>query len=645
MFFICKYYSEHCTVCTTAPTATVVDPTCTVATGTITVTAPLGAQYTYSIDGVNFQASAIFNNVSPNTYTLTVQDAGGCSSSASITVNPAPSAPAVPTATVVDPTCTVATGTITVTAPLGAQYTYSIDGVNFQASTDFNNVSPNTYTLTVQDAGGCSSSASITVNPAPSAPPVPTATVVDPTCTVATGTITVTAPLGAQYTYSIDGVNFQASADFNNVSPNTYTLTVQDAGGCSSSASITVNPAPSAPPVPTATVVDPTCTVATGTITVTAPLGAQYTYSIDGVNFQASTDFNNVSPNTYTLTVQDAGGCSSSASITVNTAPSAPPTPTATVVDPTCTVATGTITVTAPLGAQYTYSIDGVNFQASTDFNNVSPNTYTLTVQDAGGCSSSASITVNPAPSAPAVPTATVVDPTCTVATGTITVTAPLGAQYTYSIDGVNFQASAIFNNVSPNTYTLTVQDAGGCSSSASITVNPAPSAPAVPTATVVDPTCTVATGTITVTAPLGAQYTYSIDGVNFQASTDFNNVSPNTYTLTVQDAGGCSSSASITVNPAPSAPAVPTATVVDPTCTVATGTITVTAPLGAQYTYSIDGVNFQASTDFNNVSPNTYTLTVQDAGGCSSSASITVNPAPSAPAYRQQQLLILPVQ
>src|SRR5207247_1002232 len=164
---------------------------------------------------------------------------------------------------------------------------------------------------------------------------------------------------------SHDGINFQASTVFNNVVPNTYTLTVQDAG-CSSSATVTVNNAPGTPPTPTASVVDPTCTVATGTITVTAPLGAQYTYSIDGINFQASTTFNNVAPNTYTLTVQDAGGCSSSATMTVNNAPGAPPTPTASVVDPACTVATGTITVTAPLGAQYTYSIDGINFQAST---------------------------------------------------------------------------------------------------------------------------------------------------------------------------------------------------------------------------------------------------------------------------------------
>jgi hypothetical protein len=77
----------------------------------------------------------------------------------------------------------------------------------------------------------------------------------------------------------------------------------------------------------------------------------------------------------------------------------------------------------------------------------------------------------------------------------------------------------------------------------------------------------------------------------------------------------------------------------------VATGTITVTGPLGAQYTYSIDGTNFQSSPTFNNVAPNTYTVTVQDAGGCSSSASYTVNPAPQHHLHRLQQWWMQHVQ
>ena len=56
---------------------------------------------------------------------------------------------------------------------------------------------------------------------------------------------------------------------------------------------------------------------------------------------------------------------------------------------------------------------------------------------------------------------------------------------------------------------------------------------------------------------------------------------------------------------PVPATPAAPTASVtVQPTCATPTGTIVVTAPLGATLTYSIDGINYQAGTTFTDVAP-----------------------------------------
>ncbi|WP_029289142.1 hypothetical protein, partial [Pedobacter sp. R20-19] len=204
-----------------------------------------------------------------------------------------------------------------------------------------------------------------------------------------------------------------------------------------------------------ASAVQPTCTTATGTITVTAPTGSGLTYSIDGTNYQASTTFNNVASGTYSVTVRNSDGCTSaSTSITIDAQPATPAAPTATVIQPTCTTATGTITVTAPTGSGLTYSIDGTNYQASTDFNNVVSGTYSVTVRNSDGCTSaSTSITIDAQPATPAAPTATVVQPTCTTATGTITVTAPTGSGLTYSIDGTNYQASTTFNNVASGTF------------------------------------------------------------------------------------------------------------------------------------------------------------------------------------------------
>src|SRR6185369_12427056 len=223
---------------------------------------------------------------------------------------------------------------------------------------------------------------------------------------------------------------------FNGVAPGTYNVTVQNAAGCISSAtSATINGAPAGPAQPTVTTADPTtCATPTGTITVTAPLGAGLSYSIDGIDYTNTTGvFNGVAPGTYNVTVKNAAGCiSTAATATINGAPAAPAAPTVNTTDPaTCTDVTGTITVTAPLGAGLSYSIDGVDYTNTTGaFTNVVPGTYNVTVQNAAGCiSTSTQVIVAGAPAAPAAPTVNTADPTtCANPTGTITVTAPLGA-------------------------------------------------------------------------------------------------------------------------------------------------------------------------------------------------------------------------
>src|SRR5678816_1115285 len=101
----------------------------------ITVSAPApAAGITYSIDGTDYtNTTGVFNGVAPGTYNVTVQNAAGCISSATTaTINGAPAGPATPTVTTADPTtCATPTGTITVTAPLGAGLSYSIDGVDY----------------------------------------------------------------------------------------------------------------------------------------------------------------------------------------------------------------------------------------------------------------------------------------------------------------------------------------------------------------------------------------------------------------------------------------------------------------------------------------------------------------------------------
>ncbi|WP_428665800.1 BspA family leucine-rich repeat surface protein [Runella sp.] len=554
---------------------------------------------------------------------------------------------AAPTASVTaQPTCTTPTGTIVITAPTGADIQYSVGGA-YQASATFSGLAANTYSVTAKNTTtGCvSSPLSLTVNAVPTAPSVPTASVTaQPTCITPTGTIVITAPTGADIQYSVGGA-YQASGTFSGLAANTYSVTAKNtATGCiSSPLSLTVNVVPNAPAVPTASVTaQPTCTTPTGTIVITAPTGADIQYSIGGA-YQASATFSGLGANTYSVTAKNmTTGCiSSPLSLTVNTIPGNPATPTASVTaQPTCLVNTGTIVVTAPTGADIQYSVGGA-YQASATFSGLAANTYSVTAKNTTtGCiSSPLSLTVNAVPNAPAVPTASVTaQPTCTTPTGTIVITAPTGADIQYSVGGA-YQASATFANLSPNTYSVTAKNTTtGCiSSPLSLTVNAVPTAPAVPTASVTaQPTCTTPTGTIVITAPTGADIQYSVGGA-YQASATFSGLAANTYSVTAKNTTtGCiSSPLSLTVNVVPNAPAVPTASVTaQPTCTTPAGTIVITAPTGADIQYSVGGA-YQASATFSGLAANTYSVTAKNTTtGCvSSPLSLTVNVVPNAPA------------
>jgi hypothetical protein len=55
-------------------------------------------------------------------------------------------------------------------------------------------------------------------------------------------------------------------------------------------------------------------------------------------------------------------------------------------------------------------------------------------------------------------------------------------------------------------------------------------------------------------------------------------------------------------------------------------GTITVTSPIGSEYTYSVNGTSFQPSTNFFSLAAGNYIVTAKNAAGCSDTMKITIN-------------------
>lgn len=160
-------------------------------------------------------------------------------------------------------------------------------------------------------------------------------------------------------------------------------------------------------------------------------------------------------------------------------------------------------------------------------------------------------IYIGEAPPPPVTPVLNVVQTTCLISTGTITVTSPVGSGLTYSIDGITFQSSPVFNNVAPNNYTITVKNSDNCTSTASVVINPSapPNAP-----TVLSPVtyCQGATATsLTATGNNLLWYTSLTGGTgNASAPTPTTTTTGTTDYYVSQTISGCESlRATITVN------------------------------------------------------------------------------------------------
>jgi gliding motility-associated-like protein len=223
-----------------------------------------------------------------------------------------------------------------------------------------------------------------------------------------------------------------------------------------------------------------------------------------------------------------------------------------------------------------------------------------------------------------------VIQPTCATATGTITITTPVGAGLTYSIDGVNFQSSPVFPGLSPNSYTLTVQVTGGCIATSTATVNNVPNAPAAPGVSTPINYCQGAT-----TVPLTATgtgilwYTTPTGGTGSSTAPVPSTGTPGTTTYYVsQTVGGCESIRSLI-------DVIVTSLVVAPItgnnfiCVRGnSSSLLQSSPVGGTWASSVPNVAVvDANGNVTGVSAGiteiTYTV---NAGGCTSTVSTTIN-------------------
>ncbi|MEA1873160.1 MAG: hypothetical protein U9N51_01865, partial [Bacteroidota bacterium] len=270
---------------------------------------------TWSGTGITNATNGTFDptSVTPGTYTITYDvGTGSCTDSdqIDITVNP------IPDATITDPGDFCSDDAVFDLTAATAGGTWSGTGITnatngtFDPSTANIGVNNITYQVTVSGCVG-TDNISIQVNALPN---VNTGADFD-VCEGDNINLSETGGDATSWTWTGPGT-FSPDATTQNPSitnatpanSGTYAVEVQDINGCiaSDDVLVTVNANPTTPVVTT----DCSGGADNGIITVTAPLGGNYEYSIDGITFQAGTSFGPLTNGTYNLTVLDTNtGC------------------------------------------------------------------------------------------------------------------------------------------------------------------------------------------------------------------------------------------------------------------------------------------------------------------------------------------------
>jgi len=653
----------------------------------------------YSYLWSNGVTTASNSSLSIGSYTLTVTDANGCTNTSSYTITQPPQF--FLTETHINVTCFQGGNGSIDLSPSGGSPPYSYLWSNGATTEDLVNLTASTYFVTVTEASNCRTQMVITIT-SPTQINA-TAVITDQNCTT-NGSIDLTTS-GGTPPYAWQWSNGSTTEDNSNLTPGNYTVQIMDENGCmriytytialdnnlSFTATIdhnatclmndgvaTVNPSGGTGPYSYLWSTVPAQTTATGTglppgntkvlitdnggsgcsqvVTITVPntngmgvaltsptfSGGKHISCNGGSDGSATaTPLYSTGPYTYiwsngattaTITGLTAGiytvsvsnlGCRATGHITL-TQPNAL-IATATKKNENCGgSANGTATASQTGGTgPYSYSWNSTPVQTTKTATGLTSGTYTVTVSDANGCTSAASVTLV-AP-APIVVSGVVVNLNCNnINTGKITLTVSGGdSPYTFQWD--NGTTAKNRTGLAAGTYTVTVTDTKGCTVSASYTVTQ-------PTLMVLTTSKTNVlcnggnTGTATVNASGGTPgYTYSWNTVPVQTTATATGLTAGNKTVIVKDANNCSKSVTVTINQ-PSAMSVSSTQVNVTTNGGSNGSATANPAGGvAPYTYSWNTVPVKTTKTATGLTAGTYTVTVTDANGCTKTKSVTI--------------------
>jgi len=581
--------------------------------------------YTYFWSNGSTQQN--LSNAAAGNYTVTVTDLNGCTLTRNTTITQPTAALAGSTTVTSNVSCFSGNnGAIDLTVSGGtAPYGYTWN--NGSTTQDISNISAGTYTVTITDSKGCTTTNVSTINQPVGALSTGVSVTNNVLCFGGNnGSININVTGGTTpYTYTWS--NGATTQNIANLVAGTYSVSVVDVNGCNASLNGIIIDQPGFS-LSGSSIVNPpvSCFGGNDGALQVSINGGTLPYTYNWNNGASTQNISNLSSGTYTVLVTDVNGCTLQLSQNVSQPTQALAAWNNQVSNVDCFGNnSGSVDLSVAGGTgPYTYLWNtGGTVQ---DPSNMSSGNYTVTVTDANGCTATNVANIGQPSNALNASITSSTNVGCFGnATGSINLSVNGGTgPYTYLWNTGGTVEDP--QNLSMGSYTVTVSDINGCTATQGISI----SQPSNPLSSSIgfssNVTCFGAgNGSINLTVNGGTSpYTYNWS--NGMSSQNLVNLSPGVFSVTITDANGCTSSQSASISQPTAALSSTIQSTIQVDCfSNNTGAATVSVAGGTSpYTYLWN--NGSTSQNINNVNAGTYTLTVTDANGCTHNRVVVIS-------------------
>lgn len=499
-----------------------------------------------------------------------------------------------------------------------------------QTTEDISALPIGTYTVTITDGNGCTTTAAYNIT--------------QPTLLTASSSVTsnyngqnvscfnsTNGTLGSTpgggtpgYTYSWSTIPTQNTQNATGVGAGTYTVTITDLNGCTSTSSIIVTQ----PPLITAASnvtsnyngEDVSCFNSSDGILSSTPGGGtpNYAYSWNTAPVQNVQNATGVGAGTYTVTIIDVNGCTATSSVTV-TEPTQL-TISSIIINVICFgQSTGAVDITVANGTPgYTYLWS--NASINEDLNAMPTGTYIVTATDLNGCTITLENNVLQFPS-PLNITSVVTNVSCLgLSDGIIDITVTGGVPV-YSYSWSNGFVTDNISGLLAGTYFVTATDQNGCTITSAIDVTQ-PFALALSTI-ISNVSCYNGSNGIIDLSTTGGTPGYSYNWSNGPITQDISALIAGGYTVTVTDQNNCTTSNTYIVTE-PLELIIIDSVLQNQCFGIADAAIFI-LPIGGTVPFQYSWDNGATTQNITNIIPGPYVITVTDNNGCVATGSYII--------------------